>query len=50
MCDVCPYSCLNCIGLTVNDCTACDAAMHRTLVGNSCPCDTNYTDVGTALC
>lgn len=50
MCDACHYSCADCSQLLQTDCRSCDASLHRTFNGSACPCDTNYIDVGVALC
>lgn len=51
LCLPCHYSCNTCT--KPNDtlgCSVCDPAQHRSLVNNSCVCDSGYYESGVLLC
>ncbi len=52
ICDSCDYTCLSCLDGANTSCLTCDASVNRTLNldNNSCPCNTNYLDVGVRIC
>lgn len=51
-CVACDYSCYSCTDVTNTSCTVCASADFRTLNLNdfSCPCNSNYQDVGVSTC
>jgi hypothetical protein len=52
VCVSCDYTCLTCSSTTNTSCVACDSASFRTYRSSnqSCPCNTNYNDVGVTIC
>jgi len=51
LCQLCHYSCLSCTAVqSSTSCSTCNATAFRNKTGTTCPCMTNYTDIGSTLC
>ncbi len=51
MCEKCSYTCYQCSGTGLSDCTDCNSVIsHRTLISGRCDCQTNYSDNGSQVC
>ncbi|CAK80488.1 unnamed protein product (macronuclear) [Paramecium tetraurelia] len=48
--DCCHYSCLECNGSKLNQCTKCMASEMRVLSNSTCPCSPHYFDMGKPMC
>lgn len=49
VCQECSLTCYECSILSTN-CTSCPASSHRTLIGETCPCDLGYVHSGVVIC
>lgn len=51
LCLPCHYSCNTCTKPSdITGCTVCDSAQHRSMINNTCACDSGYFDSGILLC